>query len=546
MDGASGHDRRLVGVVTALGSETPTTTARNSATVAGWTLVSRATGLLRVVVIGAVLGPTYFANCFQAGYVVPSIVFTLIAGPVLTMVLVPSVVRALGAGGLPRAREVLGRVAGWLLVVSSAVVVSLMIVAPVLAWTLSVGISDPAQRARGLWLTTLLILLVAPQVLMNCVAHLGMAAQRACGRFALASAAPAVENVVLILTVVLVGWYYGTGLDINHVPLDMVIVLGVGSTVAVVLHAVLQLFGAARVGLLTRPSMRWRPDPEAVAVTRRLARSVGVAACPAAAMYVLFALASSVPGGVFVVQLSYSVLFSLSYVSARAVSMAALPGLAHAAHREDAVTFGSTWRQGLSYAVIASLPLLVLLAVLCGPIASTLANGELRHAALIGPLAACLAVVAVAQLAGGVSDLGSQALYARLDDRIPRRASEVSFGVIVLVAAAGLLLPADGQRLVWLVVAILAGELAAAGMVLTRLRRVIRPERFIERRTLIGALVATVAMVPVTAAVWWVQHAHSGSQLSNLAILALGGTVALGVYALVLRATMARGTSLPG
>ncbi|MGH3792482.1 MAG: hypothetical protein ACRDQ9_17150, partial [Pseudonocardiaceae bacterium] len=208
--------------------------------------------------------------------------------------------------------------------------------------------------------------------------------------------------------------------------------------------------------------------------------------------------------------------------------------------------FGSTWRQGLSYAVIASLPLLVLLAVLCGPIASTLANGELRHAALIGPLAACLAVVAVAQLAGGVSDLGSQALYARLDDRIPRRASEVSFGVIVLVAAAGLLLPADGQRLVWLVVAILAGELAAAGMVLTRLRRVIRPERFIERRTLIGALVATVAMVPVTAAVWWVQHAHSGSQLSNLAILTLGGTVALGVYALVLRATMARGTSLPG
>jgi putative peptidoglycan lipid II flippase len=181
--------------------------------------------------------------------------------------------------------------------------------------------------------------------------------------------------------------------------------------------------------------------------------------------------------------------------------------------------------------------------VLSGPIANILANGELRHAALIGPLATCLAVVAVAQLAGGMCDLGSQALYARLDDRIPRRASEVALGVTLLVAAATLLVPADGSRLVWLVVAILAGELAAAGMVLTRLRRVIRPERFIELQALAGALVATVAMVPVTAAVWWIQHVHSGGQLSNLAVLTLGGIVALGVYALVLWATMARRTS---
>ncbi|MGH3533538.1 MAG: murein biosynthesis integral membrane protein MurJ [Pseudonocardiaceae bacterium] len=529
--------------MTALDGETPTTTARNSATVACWTLISRATGLLRVVVIGAVLGPTYFANCFQAGYVVPSIVFTLIAGPVLAMVLVPGVVRAIGVGGLPRAREMLGRVAGWLLAVSSAVVALLVIAAPAVAWTLSLGIPDPVQRGRGLWLTTLLVLLVAPQILLNCLAYLGMTAQRARGRFALASAAPAVENLVLILTVVLSGWYYGTGLDIDHVPVGLVIVLGVGSTSGVALHAALQLFGAARVGLLTRPSMRWRHDPEAVAVTRRLARSVGVAACPAAAMYVLFALAGSVPGGVFVVQLSYATLFSLSYISARAVSMAALPGLAHAAHREDGVTFGSAWRQGLSYAVIASLPLLVLLAVLSGPTANILANGELRHAALIGPLATCLAVVAVAQLIGGLCDLGSQALYARLDDRIPRRASEVAFGVTVVVAAGALLVPADGARLVWLVVAILAGELAAAGMVLTRLRRVIQPERFIELRALAGALMATVAMVPVAAAVWWIQHVHNGSQLSNLAVLTLGGIVALAVYALVLRATMARRTS---
>ncbi|HEX2297163.1 MAG TPA: hypothetical protein VHH34_01365, partial [Pseudonocardiaceae bacterium] len=58
-------------------------TARNSVIVSAWTLVSRLTGLLRVVVIGAVMGPTFFANIFQAGYVVPNLVYSAIAGPVL-------------------------------------------------------------------------------------------------------------------------------------------------------------------------------------------------------------------------------------------------------------------------------------------------------------------------------------------------------------------------------------------------------------------------------------------------------------------------------
>jgi putative peptidoglycan lipid II flippase len=530
----------VAAAVTALKDPAFLPTARKSATVAVWTLVSRATGLLRVVVIGAVLGATYFANAFQAGYVVPNLVFTLIAGPVLAMVLVPGVVRAVGAGGVVRAREVFGGVSGWLLAVSGGVVALLMILSPVVAWTLTFGIPDPAARARGLWLSTLLVLLVAPQVLLYALLHLGMAAQQARGCFALAAGAPAVENVILILTVVLAGWCYGRGLDVGHVPVDLVIVLGVGSTAAVAVHAALQLWGTARVGVLAWPSMRWRYDCETRAVTRRLVRSVGVAAWPAAAMYVLLALAGSVPGGVFVVQLSYSVFYSLSYVGARAVSMAALPGLAHAAQCEDRATFGSQWRQGLSYAVIASLPLLVLLAMNSLPTANILANGELRHAALIGPLATCLGVVAVAQLVGGVHDIGRQALFARLDDRIPRRASEVAFGVILFAAAAALLLPADGSRLIWLVVAILASELAAAGTVLTRLRRAIRPERFLEPRPLSAALLATLAMAPVAAAMWWIQQINGGDRLADLALLTLGGVIALVVYVLVLRVAARR------
>jgi putative peptidoglycan lipid II flippase len=60
--------------------------AHSSATVAAWTLVSRASGLLRVVVIGAVLGPTFLANTFLATNTVPNLTFAAVAGPVLGLV----------------------------------------------------------------------------------------------------------------------------------------------------------------------------------------------------------------------------------------------------------------------------------------------------------------------------------------------------------------------------------------------------------------------------------------------------------------------------
>jgi hypothetical protein len=121
----------------------------------------------------------------------------------------------------------------------------------------------------------------------------------------------------------------------------------------------------------------------------------------------------------------------------------------------------------------------------------------------------------------------------------------VAFGVIVIFAAASLLLPADGSRLVWLVVANLVSELVAAGIVLIRLRRAIRPELFVEPRPLAAAVVATCAIVPLAGAVWWTQQIQSNDRLANMTMLALGGAIALGVYAVVLRAVSRRINAAP-
>src|SRR6185295_19350387 len=74
--------------------------------VAGWTLVSRFSGLLRVAVAGATLGPTFFANIFQATNTVPNVTYNLMAGSLLTTLIVPQLVENLHTEGIERTRQV--------------------------------------------------------------------------------------------------------------------------------------------------------------------------------------------------------------------------------------------------------------------------------------------------------------------------------------------------------------------------------------------------------------------------------------------------------
>jgi peptidoglycan biosynthesis protein MviN/MurJ (putative lipid II flippase) len=509
-------------------------TARDSMTVAAWTVISRLVGLLRVLVVGAVMGPTYLANVFQAAYVLGGNVFTVLAGPVLAMVVVPSVVSALTAGGTDRAGALLGRVTGRLLGLAGGGTLALMLASPLVAWALVFGVPE-AERPRAWLITVVLILFVAPQVLVYALSGLAVAAQQARGHFALPAAAQALESLGAMITVALAGWLFGTGLEVGQAPMAMILLLGAGSTGSVCLLAALQVYGAWRAGVPIRPRRGWRADAEAAAVVRRIGRSVPVSACPVATNFLLTAVAGTVPGGVLVIQLSYQVFYGLSFVGARAVSMAALPRLSRAAATGDEPGFAAAWRQGLYYAVLVSLPALALLAAFSGPTADLLANGELRQGDLIVMLAGCLAVVAVAQLVGGVHDLGRQALFARLDDRGPRLAGYWALAAGCGVGSAALLLPAGPARLTCLALAILAAELAAATLVVTRLRAAVRGHGFVDRARLGAAGVAVLVTLPVIVAARWLLARLDPARVLELALLMGTGVLTLAVYALVVR-----------
>src|SRR5262245_52611488 len=117
--------------------------------VAGWTLFSRVTGLLRVAVAGAVLGSTFFANIFQATNTIPNLTYNLMAGSVLTSLIIPLVVAALDEHGLERARELMRHLVGLVIAGFFAAALVVTIFSPVLVRLLTLGVDGPVATAAA-------------------------------------------------------------------------------------------------------------------------------------------------------------------------------------------------------------------------------------------------------------------------------------------------------------------------------------------------------------------------------------------------------------
>jgi peptidoglycan biosynthesis protein MviN/MurJ (putative lipid II flippase) len=327
---------------------------------------------------------------------------------------------------------------------------------------------------------------------------------------------------------------YAGHLETADAPIALAVMLSVGSTLSVALHMALQLYGAARVGLPIRLRMGHGSEPLAREVTQRIRRSLIIAISPELAYFAMMAVAATVPGGVLLLQMAYSVYTLPAALGARAVSVAVLPGLSDAAHRRDRPVFIQKIREGLAYAVIASLPPLIFMVVFASPIADVLANGRLRVGDLIHTLAMCIVVLAPAQFAAGLYQVGRQALFAKLDVRGPRIAAMV--GLVATVAAALITLFAltGPDRLIGLGVAVLVGDVLSAVVVAVLLSRVVRPDALADHKRIGAAAMASAGMLPVVAGGWFLANVLHGNRFGNAAIVGITIALALGAFALTL------------
>ncbi len=109
----------------------------------------------------------------------------------------------------------------------------------------------------------------------------------------------------MIVTLLLAARWFGVGNNVHDVSTAELVVLGAGSTLAVVAHVSLQLFGAARAGIPLRPRWGWN-DPEVRDIVRKTLPTVGTAMLDAVWFFALIVAAGTVAGGVVALQIGFN------------------------------------------------------------------------------------------------------------------------------------------------------------------------------------------------------------------------------------------------
>jgi putative peptidoglycan lipid II flippase len=425
--------------------------------VAGWTLVSRFTGLLRVAVAGAILGPTFFANIFQATNTVPNLTYNLMAGSLLTELIIPLLVAELDKGGIAQTRALLRQIVGVVLAGFTAVALAVVLVSPIIVHLLTFGVHGPVASANARTECWVLLFLVIPQIGLYGIVAAGVAAQNARGHFALAAAAPAVENLGLIATLIFVAKWFGR--DTTHVSHGYLLVLGVGATSAVALHAAIQCYGAARAGLPLWPSFKW-DHPAVRALTRRMIPAIGTASLDASWLFILIVAAGTVPGGVVAIQIGINFYYMPVALSAKAAGTVLLPRLSRDALRDTLVEFRETYDLGISWSWFVAVPASLTMLVSAKPIAQSIAFGEMRRHDGIELLAAAIAGLGLALIGATMFEFAKQTCYARHDVIAPLIGCAAMVGFLLIGAPIASKALDGPMLLLGLGVLVTIGELA--------------------------------------------------------------------------------------
>jgi putative peptidoglycan lipid II flippase len=391
-------------------------------------VVSRITGLGRIVAIAAVLGPTYLGNTFQAVNQMPNLAYQAMTGSLLTVLLVPPLVAHADARDSDEAERVACGFLGLAMLAFAAVTAAALLAGPILLRLLSLGVQDAeaaaAQRHAG-WI---LLVLVIPQVVLYAVAGAGEAVQNAHGRFALAAAAPAFENVGIILVMGIAAMAFRTTTDIGGVSTNLLVLLGLGSTLSVLTHAAAQWWGAHRVGVDLVPRAGWR-DPDVRHLARQALPSLGNAGLNAIRFFGMLVVANSVPGGVVALQLAVMFLYVPTAVGAWPVAVALLPRLSRLYLAGALSRFRDELVRGCGLALLVVIPATVFAITLAGPLSRVVTYGNMANSRGQALVAASLAALGFGLLGEAAWVLGTHAAYARKDATAPFRASIVRLGV---------------------------------------------------------------------------------------------------------------------
>ncbi|WP_381796289.1 murein biosynthesis integral membrane protein MurJ [Streptomyces niveus] len=335
---------------------------KSSAVMAAGTLVSRLTGFVRSALIVAALGAATLGDTFQLAITLPTMIYILTIGGGLNSVFVPQLIRAMKDdedGGEAYANRLLTLV----IVILGSLTALSVFAAPVLVRLMSVSIADnPAANDVAVVFVRyclITIFFMGVHVVMGQILN-------ARGRFGAMMWTPVLNNIIIIATLVMFIWVYGTaedsGMTVASIPPEAERLLGVGVVLGLTVQALAMIPYLRETGFRIRLRFDWRghglgkaaklakwtvlfvlANQAGVLVVSQLSTAAGVDSGTQGAGYIAYSNA----------QLIWGMPQAIITVS---VMAALLPRLSRSAHDGDTGAVRDDISQGLRNSAVAIVP----------------------------------------------------------------------------------------------------------------------------------------------------------------------------------------------
>lgn len=501
---------------------------RSNLVVAAGTMASRVTGLLRIMVLGWIIGQTALSDAYFIANETPNIVYDLLLGGVLSATLVPLFSTFVETED-EESTNVVITVAATLMVALTAIAV---LAAPLIfrLYTLTPG--DDVDPELLQQVGTLLARVFLVQILFYGLSGLANAYLHSRRRFFAAAWSPVAANLVIIATLLTLRdetWELGDVVTDDRLRWT----LGLGATGGIAAMAVIVVGAAARTGFRFRPVWKWRHP-----VVRRLLTlsgwTLGFVAANQVALIVVRNLAepgSSDATAYFVAFTFFVLPHGLLAVS---ISTTFQPEMARSVARKDKAAFIDQTRLGVRLISLLTLPAGCAIFTLREPIVGALLQYRNFDADDAANTADALAGFSLGLVGFSVYLFVLRGFYAHQDTRTPFVLNVGEnllniVGALILVGRFGVL----GLGLAY-AIAYLVSAFWALHVLSDKVRGFdLRPIWSSGWRMLL----ATVLMAE---AIWLVTHGvESDAGGPAVVQLLVGGVVGVAVYAAVLFALRA-------
>lgn len=512
---------------TGLSRDSDASIVKTSGSIALATLTSRITGFVRTVLVLAMLGPA-IASAFQAAYVLPNMIAEVVLGAVLTAIVIPTLVRA-EAEDPDGGRGFINRIFTLALCTLGAATVIALIAAPLLTY-LNVGDGDVNRP-----LTTALAYLLLPEILFYGLSALFIAILNMKGLFKPGAWAPVLNNVVQIATLILYALMPGE-ITLNPVRMSepKLLVLGVGTTLGVVLQASILLPWLRRAGVHLK--LQWGIDARLRSFGRQAVAIVGYVAILQVGLVITYRIASHADSSGISVYATHWQLLQLPYgVLGVTILTAIMPRLSRnaAADNRDAVVDDLSLASRLT--MVALVPTVAFMTFFGPAIGIAIFNFGKFDASISSQLGSVLAWGAFTLIPYAITLVQLRVFYAAQDAWTP---TWIALGITVVKIASSYLGPvlfSDPHLVIrWLSLSNGLGYLAGAivGHFLLRKRLAYRRLEGVARTTIVTLIVS----IGVAAIVWVVAELSglhylgtAEGKFGSLVYLLLTAVVVLGV-----------------